>query len=384
MGFGLIMPVMPKLIEEVAGTDIGGAAIWGGVLAAAFSAMQFLFSPTVGNISDRFGRRPVLLVSLFVMLLDYIVMGFAHTIWLLLATRLIAGITAATHSTAAAYIADVSRPEDKAKNFGLMGAAFGIGFIFGPVLGGVLGEFGTRMPFFAAAVLAGLNLTFGALILPETVKPENRRAFSWRRANPLGAFRSIGALPGVRLLLAFAFVMTLAGMVYPSIWAFYGAAAFGWSAGTIGLSLAVYGVAAALMQGVAIRPLLSRLGEARTALLGTLVSILTFVLLGLLKTGWLVIALTPISAIGGIAGPAVMALMSHRVADDAQGELQGVITSMNALAMVIAPLALTRIFALFTAPEAPVFAPGAPFLVSAVLVVLSVPIFLAATRRDAP
>ncbi|MGR3492702.1 MAG: MFS transporter, partial [Shimia sp.] len=234
MGIGLILPVMPGLLREIMGGDLGQAATWGAVLTTVFALMQFLFAPVLGSLSDRYGRRPVLLISLVVVALDFVVMGFAQSLWLLFLLRIIGGIATSTQSTAAAFIADISPPEKKAANFGLIGAAFGIGFVLGPVIGGLLSEFGTRAPFFAAAALAAVNLVFGYFVLPETVTDRIRRPFSWRRANPFGALRSVGQLSGLYRLLAIVFLYEFAFIVYPAIWAYFGPEAFGWSAQMVG------------------------------------------------------------------------------------------------------------------------------------------------------
>src|SRR6056297_325898 len=268
MGIGLIMPVMPELIQEVEGVGLGAAAVWGGILATVFAAMQFLFGPTLGSLSDRFGRRPILIGSLLIMAFDYVLMAVASTITFLLVARIIGGITAATQATSAAYMADISAPEEKAANFGLIGAAFGVGFVLGPMIGGILAEYGTRAPFWAAACLAAANAVFGYFVLPETVNDEIRRPFQWRRANPLGAFRNIGALPGLKRLLLITFVYTIAFFVYPGVWAYFGAERFGWGPGMIGLSLGIFGIGIAIVQGLLIRPILNRIGERRAVILG--------------------------------------------------------------------------------------------------------------------
>ncbi|MEO1362739.1 MAG: MFS transporter, partial [Pseudomonadota bacterium] len=276
MGIGLIVPVMPALILEVRGGDIGTAALWGGVLSTVFAAMQFLFGPLLGALSDRYGRRPVLLISLVVLVADYLVMAVAGTIWLLLAGRVVGGITAATQSTANAYMADISAPEDKAANFGLIGAAFGLGFVFGPVVGGLLAEYGTRAPFYAAAALAGLNAIFGYLVLKETVDDRIRRPFSWARANPLGVFRHLSRLPGLGPLLWVFFLYQVAFTVYPSVWAYYTAERFDWSPGMIGFSLFLFGISLAAVQGGLIRPILRVLGERGAVVYGHIADIAVF------------------------------------------------------------------------------------------------------------
>ncbi len=381
IGIGLMIPVLPELIGELTGEGIAGAALWGGVLTTAFAAMQFLFGPTLGNISDRWGRRPVLLISLGVMALVYLVMGVTGSIWLLLAARIIAGITAATQSTAMAYIADISQAEDKAANFGLFGAAFGIGFVLGPLAGGLLGELGTRAPFYAAALLAALNLVFGYFALPESLARARRRPFKWRRANPLGALLAVSALPGAGLLLVFAFLTYLASVVYPAIWPYFGAERFGWGPGMIGVSLGVFGLSMAVTQGILVRPVLRRIGERGTVLLGTGLRLFSFLFLGFVGIGWLVLATTPVAALGGLADPAMQGILSQRAPDDAQGELQGVLSSLNAIATIVAPLILTSVFAYFSGPNAPLYLPGAPFLIAFLLAALSLPFFLKGTRR---
>ena len=383
MGIGLIMPVMPDLIQELEAGDIGQAALWGGILTTIFAMMQFLFGPTIGSISDRWGRRPVLLIALVVMAFDYVLMAVAGTIWLLIIGRIIGGITAATQSTASAYMADISKPEDKSANFGLIGAAFGMGFVLGPLLGGVLAEFGTRAPFWAAAFLAMANAIFGYFALPETVTDRIRRPFEWRRANPLGAFKSITKLPGLGRLLIIIFVYGIAFFVYPSVWAYFGTLQFGWGPGMIGLSLGAFGIGIALVQGVLIRPILARIGERNAVLLGLSVDVIAFVGLGLVTNGWLALALTPLAALGSIAGPALQGIMSRTASDDQQGELQGALTSVNAIASILAPLVMTQAFFYFTHAKAPVYLPGAPFLLSAALVLISIAVYIP-VRRATP
>ncbi len=380
MGIGLIMPVMPDLIQELEVGDLGQAALWGGILAAIFAVMQFLFGPVIGGLSDRFGRRPVLLIALVVMAFDYVLMAVAGTIWLLVIGRIIGGITAATQSTASAYMADISKPEDKSANFGLIGAAFGMGFVLGPLMGGLLAEYGTRAPFWAAAVLAGANAIFGYFALPETVTDRIRRPFSLRRANPLGAFKHIGQLPGLGRLMGMSFIYGIAFFVYPSIWAYFGKLQFGWGPGMIGLSLGAFGIGIAIVQGVLIRPILARIGERNAVLLGLGVDVVAFVALGFVTNGWIALALTPLTALGSIAGPALQGIMSRTAPDDQQGELQGALTSINAVASIAAPLAMTQVFFYFTHENAPIYLPGAPFILSAILVVGAIGVYLPALR----
>ena len=386
MGIGLILPVMPDLLAGINGSDIGTAAVWGGLLATAFAVMQFLFGPVVGALSDRYGRRPVLLVSLAIMCADYLMMAVAGSIWLLFVTRIIGGITAATYSTATAFIADVSAPDKKAANFGLVGAAFGFGFVFGPAIGGLLAEWGTRAPFYAAAALAGVNLVFGYFVLPETVTDATRRRFDWRRANPLGALLKLSELPGVTRLLALFFVYEFAFIVYPSVWAYYTAARFGWEPGRIGLSLALFGIGMVIVQGLLMRPALRLLGTRGTIIYGIVFNFSAFIILATVTNGWVALGFVPLSALGAVVTPALQGLMSQSAAANQQGELQGVVSSAKALATIVAPLAMTQIFFAFTAPGAPFF-PGAPFVLSAALMALCLGVFLfrrpVTARRDA-
>ena len=370
IGIGLIFPVMPDLIREVTGKGIAEAALWGGVLSTSFAVMQFLFGPILGSLSDRYGRRPVLLVSLLVMALDYVVMALAQTVWLLLLARVISGITAATHSTANAYVADITPPEQRGARFGLLGAGFGIGFVLGPLIGGLLAGIDTRAPFWFAGGLALANAIFGALILPETVTRERRRPFRLARANPFGALKAMAHLPGVRLTLACYLILGVAMNVYPSVWAYYGQARFGWDTGMIGLSLGIYGVSYALGQALLVGPMIRRWGEHRAAHYGMWVDVVTLMALGLVTSPVIVLILTPITALGGAVTPALQALASRAAPADAQGEVQGVLASLNAVAMIASPLIMTGTFHHFTRPGAEPYAPGAPFLLASVLMML--------------
>lgn len=381
MGIGLIMPVMPALITEIEGGSVASAAIWGGVLATAFAVMQFLFGPLLGALSDRFGRRPVLLVSLVVMALDYAVMALAQTMWLLLIMRLVGGITAASHATANAYMADISAPHEKAARFGLVAAGFGVGFVLGPVLGGVLGEYGTRAPFWAAAALALGNAVFGFFVLRETVTDRIRRRFEMRRANPFGALRAITQLPGLRGLITVYFLFQIASMVYPAIWAYFLTEKFAWSEAMIGVSLGVYGAFYALFMAFGLRPAIARLGERGTVIAGFWIEFCSLVLLAFIASPVMLISFIPLAALGALSLPALQATMSRAVDDNAQGELQGVLSSATSLAMILAPLAMTQTFALFTRADTPIYLPGAPFLLSALLMLASLWVFL---RSSAP
>ncbi|MEM6387446.1 MAG: TCR/Tet family MFS transporter [Pseudomonadota bacterium] len=383
MGIGLILPVMPALLQEIGDIPLSQAALWGGALTTVFAVMQFVFSPIIGALSDRFGRRPVLLISLLVMALDYFVMALAQAFWLLFLARIVAGITAATQSAATAAIADISKPEEKAARFGLVGAAFGIGFVLGPVIGGVLGEYGTRAPFYAAAALAALNMVLGYFVMPETVTDRTRRPLTWARTNPFGAFSNVGRNPALQRPLALFFLYQVAFFVYPAVWAYFTTARFGWSEGMIGLSLAAFGVSMAIVQGGLIRVILRFLGERGTVIYGLIFNTFAFLALALVTNAALALILTPLTALGAVVTPAIQGIMSRQAPDDSQGELQGVLASAGAVATIISPLMMTYVFARFTEEGAPVFLPGAPFLVSMVLMLACMIVFLSPERSKA-
>jgi DHA1 family tetracycline resistance protein-like MFS transporter len=380
MGIGLILPVMPSLIREINGGGLGEAALWGGLLATAFAVMQFLFGPVLGSLSDRFGRRPVLLISLGVLAIDYLVMAVAGTMWLLLLTRVIGGITSATQSTAAAFISDISKPEEKAARFGLIGASFGVGFVLGPILGGLLAEFGTRAPFLAAAVLAICNMCFGFFVMPETVTDKIRRPFRWQRANPFGAFLNVRQVSGTSRLLMLFFLYEFAFIVYPATWAYFTAERFGWDPAMIGVSLGSFGIAIAIVQGGLIRVILRKFGETKTVLYGFIFNGIAFLMLALVSNPTLALILTPLTALGAVVTPALQAMMARKAGDDAQGEMQGVISSTRSLATIISPLVMTQVFAFFTAADTPYYLPGAAFFLSMLLMAVCGTIYVAGLR----
>lgn len=376
MGIGLIIPVMPDLIREVSGETLSNAALIGGVLSTVYAAMQFLFSPFIGRMSDAYGRRPILLGNLTIMVLDYVVMAFANTLWMLLLARMVGGFASATQATASAAIADLSEPGKRARGFGMVGAAFGMGFVFGPVLGGFLGEFGSRAPFWVAAILSGGGALLGLIVFPETLKPENRRSVTWRGVNPFGAFRALGRLPGVRRALVIYFLYNVAFGVYPAIWSFYGQAGFDWSPAMVGFSLGAFGVSFAVVQGGLMGVILRHLGERGTATFGLCFSGLAFLSLGLVTSGTLALMLTPLAALGGAFAPAHQAIMSQRLGPDEQGALQGVLASTVAVSMMVSPFLMSKVFSIYTAPDRLVPFPGAPFLVALALTVVAITLFL--------
>lgn len=377
MGIGIVIPVTPDLLMDVLpGATMAEAAIWGGILTSLFSVMQFLFGPVLGTLSDQIGRKPILMVALFVMIGYYAIMFFAQSVWLLLLGRLIGGITAATHATATALVADISAPKDKAARFGLLGAGFGMGFVLGPVLGGMLGEWGPRAPFLAAALLAVLNFFMVCLILPESLTQRIRRRFAWRRANPLGAIRAISNFPGLGPMLVVYLIYAVATAVYASVWPFFTAERFGWSPAMIGVSLSIYGVCFAIVQGGLVKPAIKRFGENKTVIIGFGFEIFGLVLMSVITNGTILLGLIPIAALGVVGQPALQAILSKGTSDDSQGILQGVLSSLSAVSMIIAPMSMTWVFSVFTEDSAPMYYPGAPFAVSASLLAIGLYIFV--------
>lgn len=383
IGIGLIMPVMPALIEDVTGLEANNAVVLGAWLTASYAGMQFIFAPIVGGLSDRFGRKRVLLAALAGFTLDYTMMGFAPHFWLLLIGRILAGVFGASYSTANAYIADITPAHERAGRFGMMGAAFGIGFILGPAIGGLLGEhFGPRAPFFAAGILAGLNLIYGLFVLPETLAPENRRAFSIRRANPLGSLLQMRSYPAVLVMMGAVFLMLLGHAVYPAVWSYYTDFKFGWTAGDIGLSLMAVGLTTALVQGGLTRILVPKLGEWRAIAVSLLLATCSYAAYGLATSGWMVYPIIVFGALAGIGQPALQGVISRIVPANAQGELQGAMTSMQSLSMIIGPLIMSRMFEGFTGADAPFVFAGAPFLLASALTIVALFLALSAKRHD--
>ena len=371
-GIGIIIPVIPKLIQHLTGGTVSEAAKVGGWLVFAFAVMQFLFSPVLGNLSDRYGRRPVLLSSLLGFGLDYLFLAFAPTIGWLFVGRLIAGITGASITTASAYIADVSKPEDRAQNFGLIGAAFGLGFIMGPLLGGVLGEYSHQLPFLAAAILTLLNVVYGYFVLPESLPMERRRPFSWKRANPVGSLRLLARYPVILGLVAASLLFIyVAAHATQSTWSYYVMEKFSWTEKWVGYSLAAVGLLVALVQGVLIRRINPALGPKRSVYLGMLLYAVGFVLFAFASKGWMMFAFLVPYCLGGIAGPALQGIISGQVPSDEQGELQGALTSLMSLTSIVGPVLMTSLFSFYTSPGAPVYFPGAPFLLAALLTLIS-------------
>lgn len=379
IGFGIVIPVFPGLIVELTGKAVNEAARIGGWMAFTYAIMQFLCGPVIGNLSDRFGRRPVLLASLTAFGIDYLLSGFAPTIGWLFLGRLVAGITGASFTTAYAYIADVTPPEKRAQSFGLMGMAFGLGFIIGPALGGLVAGFGLRAPFFVAAGLALLNVAYGYFVLPESLPAERRRPFDIRRANPVGTMMQLRRYHRSVLLLAAAmFLWQLGHQALQGTWSFYVAYRFSWSPAWIGASLAAVGLSGAIVQGGLTRVIIPRLGERRTILLGTASGIAAFIIYAFADRGWMMFAGIAVGGLSGLTYPSMNGLMSAQVEADAQGELQGAVSSLFSLSTIIGPLTMTQAFAFFTGPNAPAHVPGAAFILAAVLAFCSLMIVLRA------
>ena len=380
MGFGIIMPVVPTIVMKLGHVDLAAATRIGGWLGMIYAAVQFLTGPLVGNLGDRFGRRPVLVGALAGFAVDYSLMGFAPSLSWLFVGRALAGLFGASYGPAGAALADVTAPEDRARYFGMIGAAFGIGFIIGPAIGGLLGEWGPRAPFHAAALLAGANCLFGLFAFPETLSPALRRGFSWRRANPLGAMIALGRVPQL-LPVAFAgFWWNLATMVYPTIWAFYTMAAFGWSPGTVGLSLAWVGILMALSQFFLVGRLVRRWGERRAAAVGILAATTGFVADALITQGWMLFPAMLVLALQALVMPSMSGLMSRRVPADQQGELQGFTGSIAAIGAILAPALYNPLLAWFTGPAAPAHFPGIVFMAAAAFALVALAILVPMRR----
>jgi DHA1 family tetracycline resistance protein-like MFS transporter len=382
IGFGMIMPVLPALIVALTGEPLNRAATYGGWLAFVYAVLQFVCAPVLGNLSDRFGRRPVLLFSVAALGVDYVVMGLAPSLAWLFLGRAISGMAGASFTPAYAYVADVTPPEKRAQNFGLIGGAFGGGFIIGPAIGGLLGELGPRAPFFAAAALSLLNFSYGCLVLPESLAPASRRRFEWTRANPLGTLLELRKYPVVIGLLSALFLWQLAHQVMPATWAYYTMFRFGWSESLVGASLAFVGLVMTASQATLPRLVVPRLGEATAATIGLTFGWLGFIGYAFATRGWMMFALLVTWFFAAVVMPSTNALMSQRIPPTAQGELQGGVASLYSLSSILGPPLMTQVFGRFSADAAPVRLPGAAFLCAAVLTSVSFFLFRRAVRRD--
>jgi MFS transporter, DHA1 family, tetracycline resistance protein len=372
MGFGLIIPVMADLISKLKGIPVNQASPYGALLLSVFAITQFCFSPVIGNLSDRFGRRPVLLSSLLGFGVDYVILALAPAYGWLFIGRVIAGITGASFTTATAYIADVSPdPTTRAKNFGMIGAAFGLGFVLGPALGGLLATWGIRAPFWAAAGLCFLNFLYGFFILPESLPKENRRPFDWKRANPFGSLKFLTSHPEIGGLAIGFFLIYLGAQAVQGNWNFFTQYRFGWSDKTVGISLAVVGVLVGGVQAGLTRVVIPRIGNEKSIYLGLALYALGLVLFGFATQGWMMFVFLVPYCLGGICGPSLQSVISGHVPNNQQGELQGALTSLMSLTTIFGPLMMSNIFAYFSSGKAPIYFPGMHFLVGALCIVLS-------------
>lgn len=380
VGFGMIIPVQPAIIQQVGQMDIAHASYIGGWLFFSFSATQFLFGPTLGNLSDTYGRRPLLLIAVFGLGVDFLITALAPNLFWLFVGRLFAGICGGSYVIANAYIADVTPPEGRAKAFGMIGAAFGMGFVIGPAIGGLLGAYGPRVPFFAAACISLMNFIYGYFVLPETLKAEQRRGFEWLRANPFGTFKIFQRYHGVLPLCGVLACYFFATSVYPAIWPFWGIAKFGWSAAMIGVTLAAFGIVMAITQGVLTGPVVKALGEWDTALLGLVVAVI-----GAIGYGWapslgFILFFLIIHGGEGFVHPMLTAIISKNVPDDAQGELQGGLSSIMSIAMLLGTLFFSQIFGYFMSGNAGFISPNVAMYVSAAISVVSLLLFILSSR----
>lgn len=381
IGLGIIMPVLPELLKDLTGLPLNKAALHGGWLTFCYAVMQFIFMPIIGALSDAYGRRRVLLISLFCLGFDYLFMAVAPTIALLYVGRIISGATGATYATANAYIADIAPPAERAQKFGMIGAAFGIGFVLGPTIGGLLGELGPRVPFYAAAIIALANAVYGLFFVPESLDMAHRRKFEWRRANPFGVLKNISKLPKLGWFLVVIFLFSCAHFVYPSSFSFFTAEKLKWSSGQIGFALGAFGVGSAIVQGGLIRLAIPKLGMINCAVIGIVMNAAAFIGISMAGSGLAAYMYMIPAALGGLANPAITNLMSIRVAKNAQGELQGATGALSGIAMLISPLVMTRLFHHYGGADSIPYFPGAPFMLAGLLTILGLLAFFWAVRH---
>lgn len=382
IGIGIIIPINPSLIQELTGGDVSQASSYALILVFIYSFMQFIFSPIIGGLSDQFGRRPVLLFSLFGFGIDYILLALAPTVGWLFVGRLISGITGASFSTASAYIADVTEPEKRAQSFGMIGAAFGLGFIIGPSLGGILGEFGSRVPFWVSAGLSLVNWLYGYFILPESLKPENRRKFDFKRANPIGSLMNLKKYPFILTLVASLFLVYVSGYATQGTWSFYTIEKFGWSEMEIGLSLGFVGLMVAIVQGGLIRVIIPKFGKEKALFFGLAINSIGLLAFAFASSSWMMYAIVVPFALGGIANPAFQGIISSQVNSNEQGELQGALTSLMSVAAIIGQPLMLGLFRTFTKENAVLYFPGAPFFVGSILSVISLFLTIRTIKKE--
>jgi len=381
IGIGIIMPVLPAYLEELSGVSVSEAAIEGGWLLFVYAAMQFLFAPLIGNLSDRFGRRPVLLFSVLTFAIDNLICAIAWSYPMLFIGRVLAGISGASFSTASAYIADISNDENRAKNFSLIGIAFGVGFVIGPVLGGLLGEFGPRVPFYVAAAVAFLNFVVAFFLLPETLGLEHRRRFELKRANPLGALKQMRNYPGIGWIILVFFLLALGHMMYPAVWSFVSSYRYGWSEREIGFSLGMFGLCGAIIMATVLPRIIPRIGEWRTAVIGLVCTSVAGFGYAFAWQGWMIYAVIIATSLEALADAPLRSLAAAKVPPSAQGELQGAITSVFSITTIVTPLIYTGMFSWFTGPSAPLVFAGAPYVLGGVFMTLSLLVFVWKVER---
>ncbi|MEQ8691756.1 MAG: MFS transporter [Pseudomonadales bacterium] len=384
MGMGLIAPVMPALLVEITGGDLADASFWGGIALVSYAVMQFIFSPIFGALSDRFGRRPILLVSLSAYTADMLLLALVQTLPWFLLIRAMAGVCASTFSTTSAYVADITPPGQRARRFAIIGAAFGAGFILGPAIGGILGNVDVRYPFFAGAVLAAANAVFGAVFVGESLVVERRRAFSWARANTFGTLLRLFRAPGIGALLPVFFLATLSSWVYPTVWSYVAAEKFQWSEAEIGWSIAYYGVIAFLSQAVVVQVIMPRMQMRSVIWIALLVEMAALVGIGLASAGWIVYLMVTTALISTMQDPALRQALSSRVLEDAQGELQGGLSALASVAMIVAPLTYNGAFTLTAGKDALLYLPGSPFIIAAAMSGLAAMLYVSRTPRKPP
>jgi DHA1 family tetracycline resistance protein-like MFS transporter len=371
IGFGIIIPVLPKLIQDLTGGDMSEASRYGGWLMFTYAFMQFLFAPILGNLSDRYGRRSIILISLFGFGLDYLLLAWAPTITWLFIARILSGITGASITTASAYIADISTPEKRAQNFGMIGAAFGLGFIIGPFIGGVLGQYGDRIPFLFAAGLTLVNWLYGMFILPESLPADKRRKFEWSKANPVGSLLHLKKYPAVAGLIISLTLIYIGAHAVQSTWSYYTMEKFKWNSAMVGYSLAFVGLMIAIVQGGLIRLVIPKLGQSKSLFTGLVMYTIGMVCFAFAGSTAFMFASCFVYCLGGIAGPALQGIISSHVPANEQGELQGALTSLMSATSIVGPPLMTNLFSFFSQTGGQVYFPGAPFIAGAIFFLIS-------------
>lgn len=381
ISLGIIIPIYPKLLMELGGVSLSEAAIIGGYLVFIYAFMQFIFAPITGALSDKYGRRPIILIALVIFMFDYILLANAPNLYWLTIGRVVGGIAGSSITPAHAYVTDISSKENRGKYFGMLGAAIGVGFILGPALGGVLGQIDVRLPFWVAAAVMGFAAVLGYFILPESLSKDKRRDFDWKRANPIGTLFQMSKYKWVISLMGIMFCLEMAGQSYPAIWTFFTIEKFGWSIQEVGYSLTFFGLLMAVAQGGLIGISIQKLGNMKTAFIGFIATVITFFIVSVVPTGWMLYTFMPLMALGGFAGVVMRTVMSYQVPEDAQGELSGALTSMSSIVAFTSPLFMTQIFGYFTSDEAYIYLPGAPFVAAGILAFIGFMLFLRASKK---